>query len=118
MIMYASNKTFRLGEHQVRLLVVYPHLLLSKTLFVKEWAINMLIFLRRYFTYRYCQVFVSLKDITLFKRVTTNDIISYIILTNADLTVPFDHFTQELLTGDWIHNLLRVGIYIGRNTKK
>jgi len=43
-----SNKTCRLWEHQERLSVVYPHRLLSKTLFVKEWAINIFIFLRRY----------------------------------------------------------------------
>ncbi len=33
----------------------------------------------------YCQVFVSQKDSTLFKKATTNDIMIYIILTTADL---------------------------------
>jgi hypothetical protein len=48
-----SNKTCRLGEHQVRLLVVYPHLLLSKTLILGEWTINILILIRRYCTYAF-----------------------------------------------------------------
>ncbi|MBU4445797.1 hypothetical protein KJ656_12050, partial [bacterium] len=47
-----SNKTCRLGEHQERLSVVYPHLLLSKTMLLREWAINMLILIRRYCRYR------------------------------------------------------------------
>lgn len=37
----------------------------------------------------YCQVFVSQKDCTLFKKATTNDIMIYIILTTADLTEQF-----------------------------
>ncbi len=45
---YPSNKTCRPGEHQVRLLVIYPHRLLSKTFLLGERTINNLILIRRY----------------------------------------------------------------------